>query len=474
MNSIGEKTDNYQIQVLARDGGSPPKVGMLRVNITILDANDNSPQFEKSNYNFTIKEDIPVNSTILTLRALDRDIGANGHVIYKISTNQLESVQSLFRINQDTGDLIIVKQLIYEPSETYKLIVEAYDKGEQPLMTQTVVNVHVIDSGNNRPEININLLSNDDKSRISEYANMGAVVAHIKVVDNDRGANGIVTCNISGNQFRLQRMDVNEYKVTVQQQLDREDQDEHHVTVSCSDVGSPPLNNSASFVVQVLDENDKNPKFSQSEYYGKIPEDNDINDFILLVNANDLDLNENGRVSYRLHGDAGNDFSIESETGIIRANRIFDRETKPQYRFQVYAYDHGDPALTSSATVTVDIDDKNDNFPKFTQDHYTAEVQENQPIGTFVMKVVATDLDAGNNKIVTYTLPQNSDVPFFVSPIGDITTTSKLNRESLNKYTFSIIASDQGNPPNKNSVSVTINVADDNDNQPIIVYPNAS
>ncbi|KAK3099155.1 hypothetical protein FSP39_000225 [Pinctada imbricata] len=469
-----EKKDSYGIQVLAKDGGTPMRTGNLFVNITITDTNDNSPEFTQPNYNVTIKEDIAVNSTILTLRALDKDKGKNGEILYKISTNQLETVQRLFRINADTGELQIIKQLIYEPSETYKLIVEAYDKGDQPLMTQTVVNVHVQDSGNNRPEIKINLLSSNDKARISEYANMGAVVAHIKVVDNDRGANGVVTCNISGNQFQLQRMDVNEYKVIVQLQLDREVKDEHYVTVSCGDVGNPPLNNNASFVVQVTDENDKEPNFTQDQYEGRIMEDNSVNDFVLQVEADDLDLGENGRVSYRLHGDAGNDFIIESATGKIRANRIFDRETKPEYRFNVYAVDNGDIPQSSYATVTVYIDDKNDNFPKFTQDHYISDVQENLPIGAFVMKVTATDLDAGDNGIVTFELPQNSDVPFFVEPSGVITTTKKLDREKLNKYTFSVIASDHGNSPNKNSVSVTVDVLDDNDNQPIIVYPNAS
>lgn len=60
-----EETSHYDIQVLAYDGGSPPKVGMMKVNITIEDINDNSPVFDNSNYNVSVKEEIAVNSTIL-------------------------------------------------------------------------------------------------------------------------------------------------------------------------------------------------------------------------------------------------------------------------------------------------------------------------------------------------------------------------------------------------------------------------
>lgn len=76
---------------------------MMKVNITIEDINDNSPVFDNSNYNVSVKEEIAVNSTILQLRASDRDTGRNGEILYKISTNQPEKVQELFFVNENTG-----------------------------------------------------------------------------------------------------------------------------------------------------------------------------------------------------------------------------------------------------------------------------------------------------------------------------------------------------------------------------------
>lgn len=103
---------------------------MMKVNIIIEDINDNSLVFDNFNYNVSVKEEIVVNFTILQLRVLDRDTGRNGEILYKISINQLEKVQELFFVNENIGELKIVKQLIYELSEKYKLIVEVYDKGE--------------------------------------------------------------------------------------------------------------------------------------------------------------------------------------------------------------------------------------------------------------------------------------------------------------------------------------------------------
>lgn len=102
----------------------------MRVNIIIEDINDNSFVFDNFNYNVSVKEEIVVNVIILQLRVLDRDMGRNGEILYKISINQLEKVQELFFVNENIGELKIVKQLIYELSEKYKLIVEVYDKGE--------------------------------------------------------------------------------------------------------------------------------------------------------------------------------------------------------------------------------------------------------------------------------------------------------------------------------------------------------
>jgi hypothetical protein len=96
----------------------------------------------------------------------------------------------------------------------------------------------------------------------------------------------------------------------------------------------------------------------------------------------DIDINH--EVYYVLHGDSGKDFTIDRDTGLIRANNTFDREKINQYKFRVVAIDKGREPLSSTCTVIVNIDDVNDNDPKFDKDIYNARVLENMPVDTNV------------------------------------------------------------------------------------------
>ncbi|XP_060083215.1 protocadherin gamma-A4-like [Ylistrum balloti] len=470
-----ETNDHYQLQVIAEDGGSPPKTGVLNINVTIEDENDNPPTFTLQSYNVSVKEDIAIGTVILEMKAVDPDVGKNGEVIYKISTNQRPEIQALFTMDLTSGKLAVAQTLM--PAETYKLIVEAYDKGDQPSKAQVYVFIHVEDSGNNPPEIKINLLYGGDQNvaKISEYANMGSPVAHVAVTDPDTGRNGIVTCSISNSEdyFQLQRLEVNEYKVIVHKPLDRENKAQHDISVFCEDVGTPPLNNTKTFSAVVLDENDKYPQFSKPVYTVTFPENRNNGEVIIQVTANDLDEGDNARLSYTLDGDSKGYFSIDN-TGRIFSNIAFDRETTPLFKFQVIASDHGDPPLSSTATIELNISDENDNSPEFTETTYTTLIQENMQIDTYVMQVYASDRDADSNGYVTFSLAQNSNVPFLVLPDGSIHTTQSLDREVVNKYVFNVLATDHGIPARESSVQVTVTVGDRNDNTPVIIYPNIS
>lgn len=469
-----EINDKYQLQVIAEDGGDPPKTGVLDVNITITDENDNSPTFDQPSYNVSVKEDIGVGEVILEMTAVDPDVGRNGEVIYKISSNQPPDIQDLFAIEETSGRLEVARALM--PAETYRLIVEAYDKGDQPSKTQVYVFINVEDSGNNPPAIKINLLYGENVAKISEYANMGTPVAHVAVTDPDPGSNGIVTCSISNSHdfFQLQRLEVNEYKVIVHKPLDRESQAQHDISVFCEDVGSPPLNSTQTFSAVVLDENDQYPQFSKPIYSVFFPENRNQGEVIIQVSASDHDEGENARLTYKLEGESRGYFTIDNATGKIYSSVGFDRETTPLFKFQVIAADHGQPPMSSTATIELNISDENDNSPEFTEASYTANVMENLPIDSPVLRVYATDRDADSNGYVTFTMAPNSQVPFLVLPDGSIQTTKVLDREVIAKYIFYIQVTDHGMPARMSSVELTVDVGDRNDNAPVIIYPNVS
>ncbi|XP_062580592.1 protocadherin-9-like [Saccostrea cucullata] len=461
-----EQRDNYLFNVVARDGGSPPLNGTLRVNITITDVNDNSPKFSQSTYYIEVKENVNLSTVILTIRATDLDDGKNGRVFYRLSPHQSETILTSFAVDNTTGDLTVIKPLKYVKGEKHVIIVEASDFGDQPLTSQALVNVTVQDVGNNPPSINLNLLSSDSLARVSEFASEGTVVAHIAVDDPDTGKNGDIYCNINTPAFKLQRLENKEFKVTVDQGLDRELYQQIHVTVFCRDDGSPFLNTSASFYVEIEDENDNAPVFDLSVYTAGIMENNNIGDVIVHVQATDGDQGKNADLQYNLSESNNGMFYIDEKSGIIRTSARLDRENTSSYSVVVIARDQGVPPLSGSATVIISVLDKNDNKPAFNQTRYTFSVDENAPAGSHVGILYATDNDEGENSVITFTGPDS--VPFTIFPGGYIKTDRVLDREVQNRYEFIAEAKDNDHVT---TTVVTINLNDKNDNNPVVTSP---
>lgn len=469
-----EQEASYRFQVLAYDGGVSPNVGSLIVGISITDVNDNYPTFTQGSYNTTIKDDSSVNTVISRVFASDLDEGENGLVKYRLSSLQTDEIKSTFSINATSGEVYLRQSLITRSKEYYRIIVEASDRAKQPLIAQTLVFVRVLDHHNNFPEININLLSNKPHAEIAEHASQGATVAHVAVSDPDTGDNGLVTCKLIGNIFKLQKFDKNEYKVVVFETLNREVDSAFDIVVQCRDTGNPPKITNSTFKVVILDENDNEPKFEQLLYYTTISENNDIGISLLKVTATDTDIGQNAQIEYTLQNDRNNNFFIDKQTGQINVNKVLDREEQSQYSFLVLGTDRGSPSLTGTGTVSIDINDVNDNKPQFQKDLYSFSVTENSAENTIIGEISAFDVDDKENSEITYSISTTieNEVPFIVVQNGSVLVSIPLDREKSERYYFRVVASDQGNPSLNSSAEVIIQVDDENDNRPSFVFPN--
>ncbi|KAK3596470.1 hypothetical protein CHS0354_000939 [Potamilus streckersoni] len=468
-----EKKEFYYMDLIALDGDSPPLIGMLLINVSVIDVNDNSPEFSHPLYNVTVSEDVKNGSLILTVLATDLDKNDNGLVNYRLSPHQADEIFELFEIDAGNGQIRVIGKLIFTPGKIYTVIVEAYDLSDKHLTSQALVYVLVEDGGNNPPEIHVNLLTNEGVAVISEIAKPGAVVAHISVVDYDTGRDGEVVCMMQSDDFRMDPLHSNEeYKVIVTRHLDHEKQNCTNVTVYCQDSGDPPLNSSSWFLVKILDENDNDPQFTQPLYETSMVENNKIGKSVLTVKAEDIDCGTNAEISYRLSSDIMEYVYIQ-QTGTIRAKRKLDREQASSLSFIVYALDGGSPQRTGSTTVKIQILDQNDEIPVFSRTSYEFSVSENNPSGTMVGSVSATDGDDGINAAISFMIHPIYDqkVPFIVFSDGTIKTKTKLDREIVSCYDFSIVVKDEGSPSLNSSVHIKILVKDENDNPPKIHFP---
>lgn len=470
-----EMLGHYQIYLIAKDGGQPQRSSMLTINVTVSDINDNKPIFSRTQYDITVPEDISVTSKILNITAVDKDAGKNGEVEYTLISSPPNDAQTFFSIDKITGEISVTQHLSHTQGTPLGLTVQASDKGSSPKSSQVAVTITVTDVNDNAPEININLLSSTSTARVEENSPNGTVVAYISVVDKDTGNNGLVSCSLTDDTFRLSKLasTETEYKVLVNKHLDREKDIEHVVTVDCQDAGTPFLRTSSSFIVQILDKNDNFPEFLKSFYNETMVESEQIGVFITKVKASDLDEDDNAQVRYYIEQDNADKFYVDPSTGVIKTTIPFDRETKDLYKFKVLAVDGGhSKAFTSTASVELHILDENDEIPRFNQSIFNFEIQENLPSQTYIGTLFAFDNDIGDNGKVKFSLPlEYHSVPFIVMPNGIIQTNDLLNREYKNLYEFVVIASDYGAPSKNSTARIKIGVLDINDNAPQILYP---
>lgn len=394
-------------------------------------------------------------------------------------------VQRLLSIDRNTGIIYVKGPVDREEVNLLKFYVQAKDNGPQPKSSRVFVTVTVKDKNDNAPSIWIRgfaLVAHEDGiANISEDMPVGTPVALVEVTDRDEGENAVVTCVVAGDvPFQLRSASDTgsrrKYFLQTTTPLDYERVKEYRIEIVAVDSGNPALSSTNSLKVQVTDVNDNAPVFSPSMYEVDFQEENQPRDKVLDVVATDADSGTNAELTYNIILDSAIKglFEINRNTGEIRVMDQLDREYRERYEFHVEASDKGVPSMRGTATVVVNILDRNDNDPKFMLSGYTFSVLENMPALSPVGMVTVMDVDKGENAQVHLSVePDNGK---FVIQNGTCTILSRISfdREKESTYTFRLKAVDGGDPPRSSFVGITINVLDENDNAPYVTKPSNS
>uniref|UniRef100_A0A8C2WYI8 Protocadherin 18b n=1 Tax=Cyclopterus lumpus TaxID=8103 RepID=A0A8C2WYI8_CYCLU len=423
-----EVLSSYQLQLTASDNGVPPKSGSTLLKISISDSNDNSPIFEEQAYIINLIESSPLGTLIIDLNATDPDEGTNGKIVYSFSSHVSPKILEKFKINPENGHITLIKKLDYESTASYELDVQAQDMGPNSIPGLCKIVVKVVDVNDNKPEININLMTpgKEEVAYISEGAPVDTFIALVRVDDSDGGLNGEVVCRLHGHgHFRLQKTHEKNYMILTNVSLDREKRSEYSLTVIAEDRGSPSLSTIKHFTVQVLDENDNPPSFEKSRYEVFKSENNSPGAYLMTVVASDPDLGTNGQVTYTIM-DAlvqGSPIStyvtIDPSNGAIYALRSFDHEDVSRIAFTIQARDGGNPVLSTNTTVLMTVLDENDNPPIIHSPslrNHTAElpVWKYASPGQLISALKVTDRDAGTNGEVSCAIVGGNEDGLFV------------------------------------------------------------
>lgn len=365
-----EIQDTVELTLVAWDKGIPPRSGNTSIRVNVLDSNDNSPTFEDSMPTVELPENTPRGTTIINLKATDPDQGANGEVVYSLSKHTRPEVQRFFYVDSISGAVSLKAPLDYEVQPSYEVIVEARDRGPNAIPTHCKLHVKLQDVNDNAPRITLIWTPpNSAGATVLEGAPEDTFLALVMVSDADSGDNGKVRAQIQtgSGPFRLKHAESSNYMIVTDGSLDREKVMKYNITLVAQDHGDPPLSCVKHLLVSILDENDNAPVFSTPLYKASFEENNVAGYRALKVEAKDNDLELSGRVSYHIRNsnvdDDSQHFSIHPTSGIISVQHPLDYEESNTYKFIVEAVDQGHPPLTSTASVQIDIQDVNDNYP---------------------------------------------------------------------------------------------------------------
>nr|XP_049604619.1 protocadherin alpha-2 isoform X6 [Syngnathus scovelli] len=451
-----------------------------RIEIIILDINDNSPAFIENAYSLDIFESALPGERYFLPVAADADFGSNSVRSYKLSNNEhfTLDVQS----GGDHGvsaELVLHKSLDREKQSFVTLTLTAVDGGKPPKSGSLQIRVNVLDVNDNMPTFSKSLY----KVRLSEDAAQGSVVIKLNATDMDEGMNSKITYSIikmsQNDPSNVFNLNTETGEITVKGPLNYEETPAYEVRIQAMDQGPVPRSANAKLLIEIVDVNDNAPEITVTSLMTPVKENAELGTIVALVTVSDKDGGNNGvteckvvgSVPFKLKSNYKNDYSLVVDGAL-------DRENVSLYNVSILATDDGSPPLSTRRIITVHVSDVNDNAPRFMEPVINLYVKENTPSGYSLCSINAVDPDLNANAKVSYALLDNGHRNIPISSLlninsesGDIVSLQFFDYEKLKTFQFKVQATDSGVPPLSSNVTVNVFILDENDNSPTILAP---
>ncbi|XP_029402616.1 protocadherin alpha-2 isoform X6 [Mus pahari] len=300
--------------------------------------------------------------------------------------------------------------------------------------------------------------------------------------DADIGVNALLSYKLSPSEFFFLDVQTSDELsqslfLVLGKSLDREEDAAVKLLLVATDGGKPELTGTVQIIIKVLDVNDNEPTFPQSVYKVQLLENTADGTLVITLNASDADEGSNSEIVYSLSSDVSSTtrtkFQIDPNSGEIRTKGQLDYEERTSYEIQVIASDKGTPSMSGHCKISVKLVDINDNTPEISITSLSLPVQENAPLGAVIALISVSDRDSGVNGQVTCSL--SPYLPFkLVSTFKNyysLVLNSALDREATADYKVMVTARDGGSPSLRATASVSVEVADVNDNAPVFAQP---
>ncbi|XP_026184204.1 protocadherin beta-15-like [Mastacembelus armatus] len=453
---------------------------LYRVEVEILDVNDNSPSFPWTEFNLDISESAAPGSRFPLESAQDLDVGSNSLRTYLLSVNEHFLLDIQTRSDGSKfAELVLQNPLDREQQSAHQMVLTAVDGGAPEKSGTAQIDITVLDANDNAPVFDQSFY----RVRLAENAPKGTVVIKLNASDLDEGPNADIIYSFSGHApikvRQLFSVDSRTGEIKVKGVIDYEKARMHEIYVQAKDKGPSAVAVHCKVLVNVLDKNDNLPEVILTSVSTPVQEDAPPGTVIAVISVMDRDSGENGNVDceiphqvpFQLHSSFKNYYTLVTCD-------FLDRETVAEYNITVTARDLGSPPLFTRKTILVQVSDVNDNAPHFKQPSYTVYLTENNAPGASICSVTALDPDSGQNAYLSYSILEGDILGMPVSTYvsinsdnGNIYALRSFDHEQLKNFQITVQAQDAGFPPLNNNVSVNIFILDQNDNEPVIVSP---
>ncbi|KAL0123654.1 hypothetical protein PUN28_005875 [Cardiocondyla obscurior] len=485
----------WRFTVFAQDEGGEGLVGYADVQVNLKDINDNAPIFPQGVYFGNVTENGTAGMVVMTMTAVDYDDpneGTNAKLIYSIEKNVIEEETGspIFEIESETGVIkTAVCCLDRERTPDYSIQVVAMDGGGLKGTGTASIRVKDINDmppqftkdewftevdeteGPDLPEMPILTVTVHDEDETNKFQykvieNSGYGADKFTMVRNNDGTGSLKIVQSLDYEDQLQSNGFR-FRIQVNDKGEDNDNDKYHVAYSW-------------VVVKLRDINDNQPQFEKANIETTVPENARIGSSLETFKATDPDQGGKSKVSYSIDrsSDRKRQFFI-NENGTVSIQRSLDREETPRHQVKILAIDDGIPPKTATATLTVVVQDINDNPPRFLKDYrpvlpeyaQTKKVVEilatddddrsrsNGPPFTFRMDPNANDVIRASFKVESDNKGANGDGMAVVSSLRSF------DREQQKEFLIPIVIKDSGNPSMSGTSTLTVIIGDVNDNK---------
>uniref|UniRef100_A0A6I8Q5A3 Protocadherin gamma subfamily A, 11 n=1 Tax=Xenopus tropicalis TaxID=8364 RepID=A0A6I8Q5A3_XENTR len=456
---------------------------LFSLEIEIVDINDNSPLFLRNEQLIKISEALANPGTRFRLEnAQDPDISTNGVSKYTLTPNPYFSLSVNSRKDGTLVlELIIEKNLDREEKEYHKLTITAFDGGNPPRSGTSQITVIVLDSNDNAPVFDHPTY----KVVLQENAPQNTVILKLNATDRDEGLNGEIeyffdydTLDSVKELFTLNKQSG---EISVNGVIDFEEKEFYEISVRAKDKGNPELESRCLVLIEIEDVNDNVPEITLTSLLNAVPENAALGTAVGFLSVRDKDSGKNGEVSVEISPNLPFKIKPFNNRYTIVTDGVLDREKVAQYVLELTATDLGSPPLRTTLSIILNISDVNDNPPAFSQLHFNAFIKENNDPGSFLCTVSAVDPDDGLNSVLTYSIVERkTDASSILSLVninsqsGNIYAQGSFDYEQIQVLQITVKVEDSGSPKLSSNITVFIFILDQNDNAPLMLYPEHS